>query len=176
MRILFVSNLYPPHELGGMELRCQETVDGLTERGHVCHVLTSRFGVKSAIQAEESVTRSLHLQADVNYYRPLAFFFQRPWHEWANRRALRRSVDEFQPDVVFIWGMWNLSSRVAYWAEQWLPGRVAYAIASYWLVEPNVHSAYWDTPANRGSWSMTSGVILCSSSTSPASATTCGAS
>ena len=45
MRILVVSNLYPPHYIGGYELRCRDIVAGLTERGHEVYVLTGRFGV-----------------------------------------------------------------------------------------------------------------------------------
>ena len=149
MRILFLSNLYPPHDLGGMEQLCQEAVDRLRARGHACHVLTSRYGVRGQPPPEEGVTRSLYLEADVHYYRPLDFFFKRPWQERANRRALRRALDQFQSDLVFVWGMWNLSTRVAYWAEQWLPGRVAYAVASYWPMEPDMHEAYWRRPARR---------------------------
>jgi glycogen(starch) synthase len=149
MRILFLSNLFPPHDLGGMENRCQETVDQLRVRGHSCHVLTSRYGIRARPSLEEGVTRALYLQADINYYRPLDFFVRRPWQERANRRALRRVLDEFLPDVVFVWGMWNLSPCVAYWAEQWLPGRVAYAVAGYWPMEPGVHESYWRLPARR---------------------------
>jgi len=149
MRILFLSNLYPPHDLGGMEQLCQEVVDRLFERGHACHVLTSRYGVPGQPPPEKGVTRALYLEADVYHYRPLDFFVKRPWQERANRRALRRALDQFQPDLVFIWGMWNLSTRVAYWAEQWLPGRVAYALAGYWPMEPDVHEAYWRLPARR---------------------------
>jgi glycosyltransferase involved in cell wall biosynthesis len=114
-------------------------------------VLTSRFGVGDSPPEEEGVTRSLYLQADVNHYRPLEFFLRRPRRERANQRALRSALDDFQPDIVFIWGMWNLSPRVAHWAEQWLPGRVAYAVAGYWPMEPGVHEAYWRTPA-RSTW------------------------
>jgi len=74
---------------------------------------------------------------------------KRPWQETANQCALHEALQTFQPDVIFVWGMWNLSSRIAYRAEQWLPGRVAYSVASYWLVDPNVHEAYWKQPARR---------------------------
>lgn len=151
MRILFVSSFYPPHDLGGWEQNCQEIVQRLKARGHDCHVLTSRHGVQRQPPADDGITRTLHLQADIHYYRPLDFFLRRPRQEQANLRALRHALDSFQPDVVFIWGMWNLSPRVAYWAEQWLPGRVAYAVADYWLMEPDVDEAYWQRPA-RNPW------------------------
>lgn len=149
MRILFISNLYPPHDLGGWEQNCQEVVEHLRARGHGCHVLTSRHGVDGTAQPEDGVERALHLQADIHYYRPLDFFLRRPGQERANRDALRQAIDTFRPDVIFIWGMWNLSHQVAYWAEQWLPGRVAYAVAGYWFIQPDPHEAYWLQPARR---------------------------
>lgn len=143
MRILFISNLYPPYELGGWEQQCQEVVKCLLTRGHDCHVLTSRYGLKGRPSSEPGVTRGLYLEADIYHYRPLDFFLRRPWQERANRRVLRRVLDAFQPDVVFIWGMWNLSQRVPHWAEQWMPGRVVYNIESYWPMEPDPHRQYW---------------------------------
>lgn len=127
-----------------MERRCKEVVDEFQKRGHTCHVLTSRYGLQSPLQ-EEGVTRSLYLQSDVSYYRPLDFFLRRPWQEWANQYALRHTLDVFQPDLIFVWGMWNLSQRVAYWAEQWLPERVAYNLGGYWPTDIDPHRAYWGT-------------------------------
>lgn len=149
MRILFISNLYPPHDLGGWEQNCQEIAQCLQERGHACHVLTSRHGLDGHEQSDVGITRALYLQANIHYYRPLDFFLRRPGQERANRDALRRALDTFRPDVVFFWGMWNLSHQVAYWAEQWLPGRVAYAVAGYWFMQPDPHQAYWERPARR---------------------------
>lgn len=149
MRILFISNFYPPYELGGWEQNCQEAVEGLRARGHVCYVLTSRHGLDGITQSEVDVARVLHLQADIHYYRPLDFFLCRPGQEKANVRALRDALDAFHPDIVFIWGLWNLSFRLAYWAEQWLPERVAYAVAGYWFMQPDPHEAYWQQPARQ---------------------------
>ena len=148
IRILFVSNLYPPHELGGWEQNCQEIVARLRARGHDCHVLTSRYGVGRRPPAEDGISRTLHLQANVEYYRPLDYMLRRRWRSRANRLTLHRALDALAPDVVFIWGMWNLSHEVAYRAERWLPGRVAYAVASYWPMEPDADTAYWSLPAN----------------------------
>lgn len=149
MRLLFISNFYPPHDLGGWEQNCQEVVEHLRARGHSCHVLTSRHGLNGRSSLEPGITRSLYLQADIHYYRPLDFFLRRPHQERANVEALRTALSAFRPDVVFIWGMWNLSKQVAYWAEQWLPGRVAYAVAGYWFIQPDPHEAYWAHPGRR---------------------------
>lgn len=152
MKLLVLSNFYPPHTVGGMEYRCQETVLGLQQRGHTVAVLTSRYGMtggRSHRDEEASVTRALYLENDVAHYRPVAFFLQRAGQERANLLHLRQALQNLQPDGVMVWGMWNLSPWLAYWAEQWLPGRVAYSIASYWPVEETVHETYWRAPARR---------------------------
>ncbi|NLT73864.1 MAG: glycosyltransferase family 4 protein, partial [Chloroflexi bacterium] len=45
MRILFLTNYYPPYEVGGYEQLCRDMVVALSARGHVCEVLTSTSGV-----------------------------------------------------------------------------------------------------------------------------------
>lgn len=147
MRLLFLSNLYPPHDLGGYEQLCQEAADALRARGHAVHVLTSRFGTVGQPEQDGNVTRSLYLQADVDHYRPADVLFRRA-RERANARELGLAIERFSPDLVVVWGMWNLSREVPYWAEQWLPGRVAYYVSSYWPSDPDVHEQYWRAPAN----------------------------
>ena len=156
MRILFLSNFYPPHAIGGYEQWCQEVADRLHARGHTVTVLTSRYGVAAGEQvaptdhsASPVVIRTLHLQADLAYYQPANFFLHRRSHERANQQALRQAIDEAQPDVLMVWGMWNLSHNLPYWAEQWLPGRVAYFISSYWPIDVDPHTAYWQLPTRR---------------------------
>lgn len=148
MRLLFLSNLYPPYEIGGYEQWCQEVAVRLRERGHTVQVLTSRHGLNGAPLLEQDVTRTLYLQADVNHYQPLDFFLKRARREQWNQRELRRILDQTQPDMMLIWGMWDLSRNLPYWAEQWLPGRVAYYISSYWPADTDIHVEYWQRPAN----------------------------
>jgi glycosyltransferase involved in cell wall biosynthesis len=147
MRLLFLSNFYPPSELGGLELRCQETVVRLRRRGHIVSILTSCYSAKPGLPSEADVSRQLYLESDVYHYRPLDFFFKRPGQERANERQLRQTIADFSPDLVVIWGMWNLSQNLAHWAEQWMPGRVAYVIASYWPQDVDAHRQYWALPA-----------------------------
>jgi glycosyltransferase involved in cell wall biosynthesis len=149
MRLLFLSNLYPPYEIGGYEQLCQEVTLHLRQRGHAVHILTSRHGRKGAPPLEQDVIRTLYLQADVNHYQPPGFFLKRTRQEQWNQRELRRVVDQIQPDLMVIWGMWDLSRNLPYWAEQWMPGRVVYYIASYWPADADIHVEYWQAPANR---------------------------
>ena len=147
MRLLFLTNLYPPHELGGFEQWCQEVAARLKDRGHQVVILTSRFGVETNSPVEEGVLRSLYLQAGIHYYSAVDFFLKHPAQERANITELKRVLEQYQPDLVVIWGMWNLSPRLALIAEECMPGRVAYYIASYWPTDEDVHQAYWMAPA-----------------------------
>lgn len=150
MRILFVSSQYPPHELGGYEQLCHEVTRELLARGHAVSVLTSRYGVRSAQEARSgNVTRTLHLMTDIHYYKPLDFFFKLPRQEKENLAELKNAMDVFKPDVVMFWGMFAMSHNLPYWAEQWMPGRVTYYMASYWPTDEDLHLAYWKSPANR---------------------------
>jgi glycogen(starch) synthase len=150
MRILFLTNFYPPYEIGGYEQWCAEVASRLTDRGHEIEVLTSRYGMQlGTANGTRQVTRALYLQADIAYYRPVNFFLRRPYQEGANIRTLRKKIDQFHPDVVMIWGMWNLSHSLPYWAERWMPGRVAYYISNYWPNDMDPHTAYWQLPTRR---------------------------
>jgi glycogen(starch) synthase len=150
MRILFLSNFYPPYEIGGYEQWCAEVASRLTDAGHEIEVLTSRYGTQlRAVNGTGQVTRALYLQADIAYYHPANFYFRRPYQERANIQALRKKIDRFHPDVVMIWGMWNLSHILPYWAERWMPGRVAYYISNYWPIDTDPHTAYWQLPTRR---------------------------
>jgi len=150
MRILFLSNLYPPCELGGYEQWCQEVATHLIDRGHQVSVLTSRYGIGSGCENDVmDVTRTLHLQSDIAYYHPSDFFLRRPRQERENFQALRRKIDQFCPDILMVWGMWDLSLNLPYWAEQWMPGRVAYYISSYWPMDTDPHTAFWKMRTRR---------------------------
>ncbi|TMI28819.1 hypothetical protein E6H30_00295 [Candidatus Bathyarchaeota archaeon] len=45
MRILVVTDLYPPHYRGGYEIRCAQVAETLRSSGHDVRVLTSAYGV-----------------------------------------------------------------------------------------------------------------------------------
>jgi glycogen(starch) synthase len=150
MKLLFISSQYPPHELGGYEQWCREVTVGLQARGHEVRVLTSQFGVQSPSEMNSNgVTRSLFLQADLNYYRPLDFFLKRSHQERANIQELEKTIAQFRPDLIMIWGMFSLSFNLPYWAEKRMPGRVAYYVASYWPTDMDLHHSYWQLPARR---------------------------
>jgi glycosyltransferase involved in cell wall biosynthesis len=109
VRILVVSNFYPPRHVGGYEIACKQAVDALRLRGHDVAVLTSTHGVARPV-VEDGVHRLLS-------YRPL------DWHrrprvrrsarillvELRNRAVFRRAARALQPDVVQFWNMAQIS-------------------------------------------------------------------
>ncbi|MBX2998549.1 MAG: glycosyltransferase family 4 protein [Caldilineaceae bacterium] len=151
MRIFVLSNFYPPHVIGGMEQRCKEAVDHLRSRGYQVWVLTSRYGADATPDpADYDVFRLLTLESDLVRYRPLHFFQRWPQEERENLAHVRRLVGEYAPDLIFIWGMWNLSPALAQLAEDLLPGRVVYSFAQDWPAQPDMHTAYWQTSPAHG--------------------------
>jgi glycogen(starch) synthase len=66
MKILVVTNLYPPQHIGGYELGCSDVVEKLRVRGHKVQVLTSSFknGTTENPPAKKNVERVL--QFNVN--------------------------------------------------------------------------------------------------------------
>lgn len=145
MKILFLSNMYPPHVIGGYEALCQEAVEGLAKRGHRVSVLTSTYGYDGEV-SEGDVHRLLSLEGDLQFYK-MKDAWTYPARKRRNLEHLRRMISTEKPDIVFIWGMWNLSKSLALEAERLMGGRVVYYLANPWPVEANMHRQFWDAPA-----------------------------
>jgi glycosyltransferase involved in cell wall biosynthesis len=146
MRILFISTFYPPYVVGGWEQLVQEINQQLQQRGHETHVLTSVHGVESPVK-EDGVSRFLTLEGDLLNYKPQKFITYKKRVE-ANMQHTRDVIAEFNPDVVFIHIMWNLSRAIAWQAEQLMPGRVIFYMADHWTYKPDPHTVYWTDQAN----------------------------
>src|SRR5436190_24392544 len=94
MKILVLSNLYPPHYVGGYELHCQTIVEALRARNHVVEVLTSDHGTNN-ISSEVGIARTLKING----------LFGHPWRkihqlisqEQHNNYVLREAIRRFQP-------------------------------------------------------------------------------
>jgi glycogen synthase len=149
MRILIVSNFYPPHAIGGMEYRCHETANLLQKRGHDVLVLTSTYGICPKGIVDGNVYRLLVLESDLMHYKPLHFFLKSWQEEKQNLDNFKNVLYKFMPDVIFIWGMWNLTRQLPFYAEQFWERPVIYSLASDWPAQPNIHELYWRLPAQR---------------------------
>jgi len=152
MRILFLSNFFPPARPGGYTQWCHEVTERLAGRGHTIGVLTSCHELAKAPASEQNIYRLLHLEGDLTYYQPLHFFTQWKKQHRENLVFLEQIVKDFAPDLLFVWGMWALSKALPALVEQLLPGRVVYYLSDYWPSAIDMHTTYWQSPARR--WPM----------------------
>jgi glycosyltransferase involved in cell wall biosynthesis len=150
MRILVVSNLYPPHYVGGYELRCRQITEALRRRGHSVQVLTSNHGLHQAggvpAPAEPGVDRSLRIHG----------FFGHPWLgiralrglEFHNNRALQNTVARFRPDVVHVWNLGGISKSICLTLER-IGIPVVYDVSDHWIARSlaaDVWLDWWNRP------------------------------
>jgi glycosyltransferase involved in cell wall biosynthesis len=158
MRILFLSNFYPPARPGGYAQWCHEVAEGLADRGHDISVLTSRHQADRAAP-DPQIRRQLHLDGDLLHYRPLHFFTRRKRERRENRRFLQSAIEDYRPEVAFIWGLWAMSPWMAAWAEASMPGRVVYYLSDYWPAGGDFHHSYWGLPARRSVMQMPKRIV-----------------
>jgi glycosyltransferase involved in cell wall biosynthesis len=109
MKILVLTNLYPPDVVGGYELGCRQVVDALIERGHEVAVLTT--APRRPVPHAPHVRRRLHLS---EIWSKALFDQSHDLHRHlndtssmfinaANCQVLVDELSEFQPDVVYVW-------------------------------------------------------------------------
>ncbi len=148
MRILFLSNYFPPYSNGGYEQWCQEVGDGLRERGHSILVLTSRiYGDGERYPEPEWVHRELYLEMSPEIYKnSFHFFVNRIKNRARNLNHARQIIQEFGPDFCLVWGMWNLSRSLPAMIEGLIPNRVVYYVGDYWMTLPDQFEFYWERP------------------------------
>ena len=110
MKILVITNRYPPYYTGGYELNCQEVVAGLHRAGHRVRVLTSAWGVgKPLVERTELNTNPLEI------FRTLTpcFDFWLKRHQlffsWVSLQLDKCAADavlqDFWPDLIYVWNM-----------------------------------------------------------------------
>ncbi|UCG42195.1 MAG: glycosyltransferase family 4 protein [candidate division WOR-3 bacterium] len=118
MRILAITDCYPPYHFGGFGLRAKELLDRLLERGHDIAVVTTKRprGEKDPLTPEKDVFRKLSR-----------------WDEPAGRKKrildeikdvtfVKRKVDWYRPDFVYLLHICDLSKTlIPYLAECGIP-------------------------------------------------------
>lgn len=136
MKILFISNLYPPNVCGGYERLCFSVADALAARGHEIGVLTSSYGGKVADYPGHRIWRTLFLFAtENNIYEPYAVTPQRRDDmNGFNLHELHRVAHEFQPDVVFAWNLYFFDACLLHEIESRFGRRVIYFLTDNWLI------------------------------------------
>ena len=128
---MVITNLYPPHIIGGYELACMEAVKGLKSRGHQVAVLTSTYGLSNA-KNDGEVYRWLQEDIGWDTYPSFKNRFELFRKTIINGKAFKRLVSIFQPDVVYVWNFTNISLGIVFIAQQ-MGITVCYYIFDGWL-------------------------------------------
>ncbi len=103
MRLLVISERYPPHITGGYEIACASVVEGLRARGHEVEVLTSDFGLtRSPARDDRGVLRQLHYKQNAKTLLQLA-----RW-EFSDHKVLRNVLASWRPELISVWSMLHL--------------------------------------------------------------------
>ncbi|MBS0656934.1 MAG: glycosyltransferase family 4 protein [Verrucomicrobia bacterium] len=141
MKVLFLTNLYAPHHIGGYELIAGTVSAGLRRRDHETRVLTSTHRVPGRGEAEDEsrVERSLRLHGMDGY----------PWLgiqavreiELHNNRVLRATLAGFQPDLVHVFNPAGLSKSLLLTLQR-LDLPTVYFVSDHWIVR-NLAADVW---------------------------------
>jgi glycosyltransferase involved in cell wall biosynthesis len=108
MKILVLSNLYPPDFIGGYELLCRQAVDALRQRGHDVRVLTS--APRCPVPSETHVARRFHLNSvydwlwlqKVDVKQRYLCGVESHFINAHNIHALLTALEDFEPEVVYL--------------------------------------------------------------------------
>jgi glycosyltransferase involved in cell wall biosynthesis len=135
MKILFVSNLYPPNVFGGYERLCFEVASALQVKGHTITVLTSSYGEYPEQDCGHMVRRELFLFAtEGNIYQPFdCSATEKARREAENRQRFDALVAEVEPDVIFVWNLYFFSTDLLKAIEA-SKVRKCYLLTDNWLI------------------------------------------
>jgi glycosyltransferase involved in cell wall biosynthesis len=144
MKILALTNLYPPHYLGGYELCCSQITEALRRRGHTVEILTSNHLTGQAPDPgapEPGVERRLRIHG----------YFGHPWLgiralralEFHNHQTLRAAAARCQPDLVHVWNLGGLSKSLCLTLQR-LNLPVAYHVMDHWIARSLVADVWLD--------------------------------
>lgn len=115
MRILIVTNLYPPGDIGGYELACSQAAGFLSKMCHDVLVLTSQPGINppeppgAQLAIERRLAISPVFDATRLQHHALPVLqrleAQSQWVDGHNAGALIETVERFRPDVAYLWNL-----------------------------------------------------------------------
>lgn len=140
MRILLLSNLYPPHVLGGAEIVARDYAVKLEELGHEVFVLTSSYGLPET-QIDGQIWRTLHYTPSAHFDRNrppwqqlnLLSDYYRYFHHPANAKELQRVIAAVKPDVLYTWEITGIGLNTMLQAFHEVKIPIVFHLGSYWL-------------------------------------------
>jgi glycosyltransferase involved in cell wall biosynthesis len=141
VRILLLSNLYPPYVEGGAEILASDVTCGLRDLGHEVAVLTSSFGLDRPAQ-EGHIWRTLRLAPAAHFDRqrplwqqlgqPIHYF--RRYHRPSNAKEVRRVLAATHADILYIWEVAGLGVNSVLGALSGLRIPIVFQLGSYVLL------------------------------------------
>jgi glycosyltransferase involved in cell wall biosynthesis len=147
MKILVLTNLYPPHHAGTFDHHCQTVTESLRMRGHTILVLTSNHGLRTE-QRDNEIERRLQLNGVFGHPSVTGFMELKPLETY-NSDVLRETLDQFQPDVVHVFSLFGLSKSLIFTLYN-SKRPVVYDVFDHWLSanvreDPWLH--FWNAPS-----------------------------
>jgi len=134
IKILVISNLYPPYQIGGYELGCMEVVEGLRGKGYDVKVLTSTYRYNGDIP-EAGVIRALKAYFRWEKRGGLSNEAGTSLYLEHNRIVLKNVLKEISPHIVYIWNFHGLHPSLLF-DLQGLNIPIAYYVSDYWPTKP----------------------------------------
>jgi glycogen synthase len=110
MDILILNNLYPPHAVSPGDLRVMVVANALAARGHKIRVVTSKHGLGKEF-GDQNVDRRLRLNGVLNHP-AVVDFGELKELEVHNNRVLLKAIEEFEPDVIYVWSLNGLGKSL----------------------------------------------------------------
>lgn len=132
VRILILTNLYPPHHAGTYDFRCESVARALRQRRHEVRVLTSNHGLKTEQRGTDTERR---LRLNGVYGHPqVTRVLDLKELEFHNHTVVNDTILEFRPDLLYVWSLHGLSKSLIFTFERHqVP--VVYDVADNWLAD-----------------------------------------
>lgn len=125
MKILILSNYFPPYYIGGYELACFDTAKYLQNAGHDVYILTGKHEEES--NKFERVYRKLKY---IDYENPS--YINKHEVEEFNFEITSNVINQVKPDLVYIWSL-RLISLSPVWAINKLKVKKIFEIGDFWM-------------------------------------------
>jgi glycosyltransferase involved in cell wall biosynthesis len=159
MKILILTDLYPPQFVGGYELRCKLHVEEFINRGYQVSVLTSRWRAGEETSGD-NVFRLLHFSpfneslcprsSSVDSLYPVRRYREFKWalESRKNYGVTYNLIRRLEPEVVFIWNMSNVGiSPVLAAQDHDIP--TVFNLCDYWLANIKRKLCFQPNPLKR---------------------------
>lgn len=152
MKLLFVSNVYPPHSLGGYEMQCKKIADAFKFYDHDVYVLTSTYNL-GMMKYEEGVFRTLSMSHpwidDLNcdLFNDTAIV---PY----NYKLSKTIYTALRPDLIFFWNPLFISLSPVMAAQDLKIPRCFYLSDNSLFRYQAYDKATWTAPLRKFLWSL----------------------